>query len=110
MTDESCQLFNEDGNLRIEYTSKGQVARIDYLFPEMIDTEKGIYYSQEESSVIISCWDKAQDCIEREIVIRDTRQFYERTNLKMKCGDQCDAAALAIKQIITLLRDGEPNE
>lgn len=110
--DGKCALFAEKKNLRVEFYLNGEPARIDYIFPASIDFEEGIYYSESEGAVIISCYEKAGKCIERDIIKRDTKLLYDRTNLTTECDDNCDALEKAAKHLIKLyvLEDYELTE
>lgn len=100
--DGKCKLFSEKKNLRVEFYYKGEAARIDYIFPESIDFEEGIYYSESEGAVIISCYEKAGKCIERDIIKRDSKLLYDRTNLTSECTDGCVGLVEAAKHLILL--------
>lgn len=101
----SCELFGEKKNIRIEYSGGGEVVRIDYLFPETIDFEN-ISYSESEGAVVIACYEKAGKCIERDVVKRDSKLLYNRTNLATSCtGDQCESLVNAMKHLILLYTD-----
>ena len=100
--DKKCALFAEKKNLRVEFYYNGEAARIDYIFPESIDFEKGVYYSSEEGAVIVSCYEKAGKCIERDIIKRDVKMLYDRTNLTSECTDDCGALEEAVKHLIQL--------
>lgn len=101
--DESCKLFDEKRNFRIEYYSDGNPVRIDYLFPEMIDYENGIIYSADENAIILTCYEKAGKGIEREILKQDRKILYDRTNFKVSCEEEkCKAVETAFKHLIQL--------
>ena len=100
--DGKCQLFSEKKNLRVEFSAGGEIARIDYIFPESIDFEEGIYFSESEGAVIVSCYEKAGKCIERDILKRDSKILYDRTNLTTNCGSSCDGVVEAMKHLIKL--------
>jgi len=100
----SCKLFAEKKNLRIEYYSNGEALRMDYIFPETIDLENGVTFNKEEGALILSCYDKAGKCIERDIIKRDSKILYERSNLPMTCTD-CDGTTEAMKHLIMLYLD-----
>lgn len=101
--DNKCKLFSEKKNLRIEYYAGSEVVRIDYIFPESIDIEKGIYYSENEGALIVSCFEKAGKCIERDIIKRDSKILYDRSNLTTTCEDEsCKALEEAMKHLIKL--------
>lgn len=102
-TTDVCKIFHERKNVRIEFYAGGEPVRIDYIFPEYIDYEKGIYYSPEEESIIISCYEEAGKQIEREIIKHGSKLFYDRTNLKVKCeSDDCKALETAVKHLMML--------
>ncbi|NQV53005.1 MAG: hypothetical protein HQ500_07465 [Flavobacteriales bacterium] len=100
--DNKCKVFSEKKNLRVEFYHNGEPVRIDYLFPESIDFDEGIYYSESEGAVIVACYEKAGKCIERDIIKRDTKILYDRTNLTTGCSDDCDGLAEAMKHLIKL--------
>lgn len=100
--DGKCKLFSEKKNLRVEFYYNGEAARIDYLFPESIDFDEGIYYSESEGAVIVSCYEKAGKCIERDIIKRDTKILYDRTNLTTECAGECSGLVEAMKHLIKL--------
>jgi hypothetical protein len=113
LLDGKCALFVEKKNIRVEYYLNGEAARIDYIFPESIDFETGIYYSESEGAVIISCYEKAGKCIERDILKRDTKLLYDRTNLTTTCtGETCKQLKEAVKHLVKLyvLEDYERTE
>lgn len=100
---EVCNIFQEKKNLRVEFYSKGEPVRIDYIFPETIDYEEGIYYSAEEQAIVFSCYEQAGKQIEREILKHGSKLFYDRSNLKVNCeGDDCEALVTASKHLIML--------
>ena len=105
--DGKCALFSEKKNIRVEFYLNGEPARIDYIFPESIDPENGIYYSKDESAVIVSCYEKAGKCIERDIIKRDTKLLYDRTNLTTECIDDCASLEAAVKHLILLYIEDE---
>lgn len=100
--DKNCQIFHEKKNLRIEYYAHGEAVRIDYLFPESIDFEEGIYYSDSEEAVIVACYEKAGKCIERDIIKRNSKILYDRSNLTTTCTDGCSGVVEAMKHLIKL--------
>lgn len=100
--DKNCQIFHEKKNLRIEYYAHGEAVRIDYIFPESIDFEEGIYYSDSEEAVIVSCYEKAGKCIERDIIKRNSKILYDRSNLTTTCTDGCEGLVEAMKHLIKL--------
>jgi hypothetical protein len=100
--DKNCQIFSEKKNLRIEYYAHGEPVRIDYIFPESIDFEEGIYYSESEGAVIVACYEKAGKCIERDIIKRNSKILYDRSNLTTTCTDGCAGAVEAMKHLIKL--------
>ncbi|MEQ9187118.1 MAG: hypothetical protein RLP15_05235 [Cryomorphaceae bacterium] len=100
--DGKCKVFSEKKNLRVEFYYNGEPARIDYLFPESIDFDQGIYYSDSEGAVIVSCYEKAGKCIERDIIKRDTKILYDRTNLTTNCSGDCSGLEEAMKHLIKL--------
>lgn len=98
-----CKVFHEKKNLRIEYYAKGEPVRIDYIFPASIDYEKGVYYSEDEDAIILTCYDKAGKCIEREILKHGSKIFYDRSNVKTNCsGEDCTALQTAFQHLIML--------
>ncbi|GAB4377313.1 MAG: hypothetical protein Kow0075_05660 [Salibacteraceae bacterium] len=98
-----CRLFDEKRNLRLEFYAKGEPVRIDYIFPESVDFEKGVYYSESEKAVIITCYDQAGKCIEREILKHGSKIFYDRTNLETDCeSENCQALVNAVRHLIML--------
>ncbi len=102
-TTEVCKIFQEKKNLRIEFYSKGEPVRIDYIFPRTIDYEEGIYYSADENAIIFSCYEKAGKQIEREILRHGSKLLYDRSNLKVICdGHNCDPLITASKHLIQL--------
>lgn len=108
-----CKLFSERKNLRVEFYSKGEAVRIDYIFPSSIDFENGVYYSTDEQAVIIACYEEAGRCLEREIIKHGSKIPYDRTNLETNCeGDDCEALATAVQHLIKLyvLDDYERSE
>ena len=107
-TTEVCKIFQEKKNLRIEFYSKGEPVRIDYLFPETIDSEEGIYYSENEKAIVFSCYEKAGKQIEREILKQGSKLLYDRSNLKVNCeGAECDALITASKHLIKLYSEDD---
>ncbi len=100
--DDKCKVFSEKKNLRVEFYYNGEPARIDYLFPESIDFDEGISYSESEGAVIVACYEKAGKCIERDIIKRDTKILYDRTNLTTGCSDDCAGLTEAMKHLIKL--------
>ncbi|MBT3647071.1 MAG: hypothetical protein HN542_02395 [Flavobacteriales bacterium] len=101
----SCELFAEKKNVRIEYSGGGEVVRIDYLFPESINIEE-ISYSESEGAVVIACYEKAGKCIERDVVKRDSKLLYNRTNLATGCsGEDCESLVNAVKHLLLLFTD-----
>lgn len=101
--DESCKIFDKKKNFRIEYTSNETPVRIDYIFPEMINYEDGIYYSEDEQAIILVCYEKAGKGIEREILKQDRKILYDRTNFKVACeGEKCKGVETAFKHLIQL--------
>mgnify|MGYP000120579286 CR=1 FL=1 len=105
-TSEECEVFFEKKNLRIEYYAHGEAVRIDYIFPETIDYEEGVYYSTEENALVYSCYKKAGKQIEREIIKHGSKLLYDRSNIKVNCeGGDCDALVTASKHLIQLYLD-----
>lgn len=100
--DGKCALFTEKKNLRVEYYSSGETVRIDYIFPESIDFEKGIYFAESEGAVIITCYEAAGKCIERDIIKRNSKILYDRTNLTASCEGDCNGLVEATKHLIKL--------
>lgn len=100
--DGKCEVFAEKKNIRVEYKVNGELARVDYIFPESIDFEKGIYYSENEGAVIVTCYEKAGKCIERDIVKRDSKFLYDRTNLTTSCSENCNGLEAAVKHLVML--------
>lgn len=110
--EKKCRVFAEKKNLRVEFYAGGEPVRIDYLFPESIDFEKGIYFSESEGAVIVSCYEKAGKCIERDILKRDSKILYDRTNLTTTCANDCNGVVEAMKHLVKLyvLEDYERTE
>ena len=100
--EKKCRVFTEKKNLRVEFYAGGEAVRIDYLFPESIDFEEWIYFSKSEGAVIVSCYEKAGKCIERDIIKRDSKILYDRTNLPTTCADECLGVVEAMKHLIKL--------
>ena len=100
--DDNCQLFVEKKNIRVEFYMNNETVRVDYLFPETIDYENGISYSESEGAVIITCYEKAGKCIERDIVKRDSKFLYDRCNLTTACEAPCQGLVEAVKHLIQL--------
>lgn len=99
----TCKLFSEKKNLRIEFYDGTELVRVDYVFPNSVDFEKGVYYSEDEKALILSCYTEAGKCMERRIIKHKTKNFYERTNLETSCsGDDCKALETAVKHLIML--------
>lgn len=100
--DKQCQLKLERKNLVVEFRQKGELVRVDYIFPETIEPE-GIYYSEEEGAVIVVCFEKAGDCIQREILKLDRKMGYSRSNLTSNCAaEDCTGLAVAVQHLIKL--------
>ena len=102
-TTDACKLFHSKKDLRIEFYANGEPVRIDYIFPGSIDFEKGVYYAESEQAIVISCYEQAGKCIEREIIKHGSKLLYDRSNLKVNCtGNECEALATAMKHLIQL--------
>ena len=107
-TTDDCEVFFEKKNLRIEYYAHGEAVRIDYIFPETIDYEEGVYFSLEEKALIFSCYKKAGKQIEREIIKHDSKMLYDRSNVKVICEERdCEALVTASKHLIQLYLDDD---
>ena len=100
--DGKCKLFSEKKNLRVEFYDNSGVARMDYIFPESIDFEEGIVYSENEGAVLLKCYEKAGRCIESDIIKRDSKILRNRTNLSSECTDGCVGLVEAAKHLILL--------
>lgn len=100
--DKNCKIFDEKKNLRIEYYANGEKVRVDYLFPETINYDDGIFFSDSEGALIVTCYEKAGKCIERDIIKRDSKILYDRSNLTTTCADGCKGAVEAMKHLIKL--------
>lgn len=100
--EKKCRVFAEKKNIRVEFYAGGEPARIDYLFPVSIDFDEGIYFSESEGAVIVSCYEKAGKCIERDIIKRDSKILYDRTNLTTTCDNGCAGVVEAMKHLIKL--------
>ncbi|HAQ69782.1 MAG TPA: hypothetical protein DCR48_02285 [Flavobacteriales bacterium] len=100
--EKKCHVFTEKKNIRVEFYAGGVPVRIDYLFPKSLDFDNGIYFSESEGSVIVSCYEKAGKCIERDIIKRDSKIVYDRTNLTTTCTNGCAGLVEAMKHLIKL--------
>lgn len=98
-----CKIFGERKGLRVEFYSNGEPVRVDYINPASIDYEEGIYYADDEHAIILSCYEEAGKCIERQIIKHGSRLFYDRTNLGTACsGDACKGLETALEHLIML--------
>lgn len=101
--DPACKVFAEKKNIRVEYYAKGKTVRIDEFYPEAIDIENSLNYSETEKAMILSCYENAGKCVEREILIHGTKLFYNRINLLSHCqGAECQNLERALRHLIML--------
>ena len=107
--DPACKVFAEKKNIRVEYYAKGKTVRIDEFYPEAIDLENSLNYSETEKAMILSCYENAGKCVEREILIHGTKLFYDRINLLSHCeGTECQNLERALRHLIMLyIADGD---
>lgn len=98
-----CKIFSERKGLRVEFYANGEPVRVDYINPASIDYEEGIRYAEDEHAVILTCYEEAGKCIERQIIKHGSRLFYDRTNLGTTCsGEACKGLETAVKHLIML--------
>ena len=101
--DPACKVFAEKKNVRVEYYAKGKTVRIDEFYPEAIDLENSLNYSETEKAIILSCYENAGKCVKREILIHGTKLFYDRINLLSHCeGTECQNLERALRHLIML--------
>lgn len=100
---DACKIFSERKHVRVEFYAGGQLVRIDHIFPDAIDYETGINYNEEEGAIIVSCYEQAGKCIQREILKHGSRLPHERTTLTTGCtGADCKSLETAFKHLIML--------
>jgi hypothetical protein len=101
--DPACKVFSEKKNIRVEYYSQGKTVRIDEFYPEAIDLENSLNYSEAEQAMILSCYENSGKCVKREILIHGTKLYYDRINLLSHCeGTECQNLERALKHLMML--------
>lgn len=101
--DPACKVFSEKKNIRVEYYSQEKTIRIDEFYPEAIDLENSLNFSETEKAIILSCHENAGKCVEREILIHGTKLFYDRINLLSHCeGTECQNLERALRHLMML--------
>lgn len=101
--DQSCKVFSEKKNIRVEYFSNGKTIRIDEFYPEAIDLENSPIYSDTEQALILSCYENAGKCVKREILTHGTKLYYDRINLLAHCeGTECQNLERALRHLMML--------
>jgi hypothetical protein len=83
----SCKLFANKKSISVEYYSKGKLVRVDEFYAEAIDREEGIYYKEKEKAIILTCYENADQCVTREILVLDEKKLYSRVNLMTNCTE-----------------------
>ena len=105
-TTDDCKVLIEKKNIRIEFYSDGNPVRIDYIFPESIDYENSLAYSEDEGALVFKCYSEAGKCINREIPKHGSKLIYDRSNLLLDCTtEEGEAIAEAGKHLIQLYID-----
>lgn len=101
--DDNCKIIAHKKSIEIEYYRNGKVVRKDDFYPSAINIEQDINYSHPEKAFILSCYENAGECVDKQILINDTRTFETRTTLISKCEDQqYIAVGRALKHLIML--------
>ena len=99
---DKCKLKAERKQIVVEFYEDGELVRVDLIFPETIDPDK-VHYSEEENAVLVSCYDAAGKCVEREIFKLDRKLGYNRCNLAANCTEgDCKALETAVIHLINL--------
>lgn len=99
---ENCEVRTDDGYIVASFYRGNEIVREDYVYMADVKPED-VHYSESEKAIILTCFDKAGDCVDRNILVNGIRKGYNRVNLPTGCsGEDCKALVNAVRHLLYL--------